>query len=172
MYDFSVLRALRKREGLTIGQVSERSGISVAVISKLERNQSSAELETLYKLGRAFGMTATDLLAMAESPLAHLQESSRYRSGDFSFERVRYSNVTCMHARAKAGARTHRPEVHRDDYEVCWVTEGRIRLSLPHETHELAAGMSLQFDAIQEHSYEALEDTRMTILHLRKDKRF
>lgn len=172
MYDFSVLRTLRKREGMTLGQVSERSGISLAVISKLERNQTSAELETLFKLGRAFGMTATDLLAMAESPLAHLQDSNRYRSGDFGFERVRYANVTCMIARAKAGAATHRPEVHRDEYEVCWILEGRIRLSLPHESHELAAGQSLQFDAIQEHTYEALEDSKILLLHLRKDKRF
>jgi len=56
MYDFTVLRWLRKRESLTIQQVSEQSGVSVAVISKLERNQCTAELETLYKLVRSFGV--------------------------------------------------------------------------------------------------------------------
>ena len=44
MYDFSFLRQLRKRDDLTIGAVSARSGISAAVISKLERNQTRAEL--------------------------------------------------------------------------------------------------------------------------------
>jgi hypothetical protein len=29
-----------------------------------------------------------------------------------------------------------------------------------------------RFDAIQEHTYEALADTRFLILHLRKDKRY
>ena len=47
MYDFSFLRELRKHEGLTIGDVSARSGISAAVISKLERNRSGVELGTL-----------------------------------------------------------------------------------------------------------------------------
>jgi len=37
----------------------------------LERNQQSAELDTLYRLARAFGLSATDLLAMCESELAH-----------------------------------------------------------------------------------------------------
>jgi hypothetical protein len=30
----------------------------------------------------------------------------------------------------------------------------------------------VQFDAIQEHTYAAIEDTRFLILHLRKDKRY
>ncbi|RKX92599.1 MAG: hypothetical protein DRZ90_13690, partial [Spirochaetes bacterium] len=37
-YDFSILRNLRKRSGFTIADVSEKSGVSQAVISKLERN--------------------------------------------------------------------------------------------------------------------------------------
>ena len=37
-YDFSVVRELRQQEGQTLAQLSEASGISVPVISKLERN--------------------------------------------------------------------------------------------------------------------------------------
>ena len=55
MFDFSVLRELRKREGLTIEATSKRSGVSPAVISKLERNQTRAELETLFRISRVFG---------------------------------------------------------------------------------------------------------------------
>ena len=65
MYDFSFLRQLRKRDDLTIGDVSARSGISAAVISKLERNQTRAELETLFKLSRVFGLTTNELVALA-----------------------------------------------------------------------------------------------------------
>ena len=169
MYDFSVLRNLRKREGMTIGNVSERSGVSVAVISKLERNQSSAELETLYKLSRVFGMTATDLLAMAESPLAHLQYDQTYRSDGFSFKRIRYANFSLFHGQASKGSKIAKPEIHRDDLETCWILEGSIILTLPNEYYELKAGESIQFDAIQEHTYEALEDCRLLLLHLRKE---
>lgn len=171
-FDFSVLRRLREQRELTLAALSAESGVSVAVISKLERNQQSAELDTLYRLGRAFGLSATDLLALAESPLAHRTGEKSYRSGDFRFRQIRYANVVGLLGSAPAGAKVSRPEIHHDDTEVCWVTEGKLRLTLPHEECILEAGESIQFDAIQQHTYEALADSQFVILHLRKDKRY
>lgn len=172
MYDFSVLRDLRKRAGLTIAQVSERSRISTAVISKLERNQTRAEINTLFRLGRVFGMTAAELLALAESRLAHRKEADTYRVNGFTFTRIEYANVRCMIGRAPAGAVLSRPEIHRDDHEVCWVLKGLLRVNLPHEHHELGPGEALQFDAIFEHGYEVVQDCEVLLLHLVKAKRF
>lgn len=171
-FDFSVLRRLREQHELTLAALSEASGVSLGVISKLERNQQSAELDTLYRLARAFGLSATDLLAMAESPLAHRTAEKPYRSGEFRFRQVRYANVVALLGSAPAGARVNRPEIHHDDTEVCWVTAGKLRLSLPHEQCVLEAGESIQFDAIQQHTYEALADSEFIILHVRKDKRY
>lgn len=171
-FDFSVVRSLREQRELTLAQLSSASGVSVAVISKLERNQQSAELDTIYRLARAFGLSATDLLALAESPLAHRTGEKAYRSGDFKFRQIRYANVVGLLGSAPAGAKVSRPEIHHDDTEVCWVTEGKLRLTLPHEEVLLEAGESIQFDAIQQHTYEALADSQFVILHLRKEKRY
>ena len=172
MLDFSVLRHLRKRESLTIEEVSRLSGVSPAVISKPERNKSSAELETLFRLSRVFGLNTADLLGLAESRTAHQKKSKEHVSGGFTFQRVDYANVECFHGFASKGARISRPEVHQDDYEVCWVLNGAVRIVLPQETHELRENDSLQFDALLEHTYEALEDSELMILHLSKGKRF
>jgi len=172
MYDFSVLRALRKRESLTIRDVSQRSGISPAVISKLERNRTRAELETLFRLSRVFGMNAADLLGLAESRTAQKKKGDAHHVGAFRFEEVAYANVRCLRGSAPAGARVSRPEIHQDDYEVCWILDGAMRIRLPGETHELTKGEALQFDAILEHTYEALADSSFIILHLAKEKRF
>ncbi len=171
-FDFSVLRTLRRQHDMTLQALSERSGVSLAVISKLERNQQQPALDTLYSLSRAFGVSATDLLAMAESSLAHRTREKSHAAGQFKFREIRYANAVALLGEAPAGAAISRPEVHHDDTEVCWVWEGRLRLSLPHETFELKSGQSIQFDAIQEHTYAALDDTRFLILHLRKDKRY
>ena len=172
MFDFSVVRELRKREGMNIAELSRRSGVSSAVISKLERNQTQAELETLFKLSRVLGINVTDIVALAESRTAHRENATEHESGGFRFQEIRYGNIRCLFGHARAGARVSRPEVHRDDYEVCWVLRGRIQFSLPNETHELASGCALQFDAILDHTYEAMEDSEMLILHIRKDNRF
>lgn len=172
IYDFSVLRGLRKREGLTIGQVAERSGVSTAVISKLERNQTTAELETLYKLARVFQMSASDLIGLAEARLAHKIDSTRYEHDGFDFEKISYANASCFYGHANKGAEVKRPEIHHDDFEICWVVEGSIELSLPSEKQIISAGSAIQFDAILEHSYQALEDSKFIIMHIRKDNRF
>jgi transcriptional regulator with XRE-family HTH domain len=171
-FDFSVIRRLREQHHLTLADLSARSRVSVPVISKLERNQTRAELDTLFRLARAFGLSATDLLAMSESSLAHCVDESGYRSGQFTFRQVRFANVVALLGEAPAGASVKRPEIHHDDNELCWILSGRLKLTLPHETVELAAGRSIQFDAILEHAYEALSDCRFVILHLRKDKRY
>ena len=172
MYDFTVLREMRKKEGLTIGDVSQTSGVSSAVISKLERNQTKAELETLYKLGRVFGISATDLISLAESRLSHCKQSVSYQSGGYHFQKIEYANLRCFLAEAPKGTKLSKPEIHRDDYEFCWVLEGSIDIKLPHESVNLKAGQSVQFDAIQEHTYEALEDSKILIIHLKKENRF
>ncbi len=172
MFDFSVLRELRKREGLTIEATSKRSGVSPAVISKLERNQTRAELETLFRISRVFGLNTTDLISLAESRTAQKTSSSEYVSNEFTFQKITYSNIEAYHGFGATGAHVSRPEIHHDDYEVCWVLKGSVRISLPQETHALQVGDALQFDAALEHTYEALDDCEMIILHLKKEKRF
>jgi transcriptional regulator with XRE-family HTH domain len=172
MYDFTVVRQLRKRDGLTIEALSKRTGISPAVISKLERNQTSAELATLFSISRAFGINTTDLLQLAESRTGHRKHETSHKSGSFTFREITYSNVRALIGEASAGGKVSNPEIHHDDYEVCWVLEGHVRVILPNEQHNLQAGQCVQFDAILEHTYEVIEDCRVLIMHLKKTKRF
>jgi len=172
MYDFSILRDLRKRSGLNIADVSARSGVSAAVISKLERNQNVANLETLFKLGRVFDMNPSDLMRLAESRSPHRKRATRHASDGFQFTEIEYGNMSCLHGVAPAGSRVSRPEIHHDDFEMCWVLSGKLAFYLPNESHELTAGCAIQFDALMEHSYEAVTDCEIVIVHIRKDKRF
>lgn len=170
--DFSVVRELRKRHGMTLGEVAERSGVSSAVLSKLERNRSVCEIDTLYRVARVFGLSSSDLLGLAENCTAYLKRESEYVSGPFKFSRITFDGVACFEATARAGERLTKPEAHGEEFEVCWVKSGRIRIQLPREQHTLGPGDALKFDAVLEHTYEILEDARLIILHLRKEHRF
>lgn len=172
MYDFSILRDLRKRENLNIADLSEKSGVSASVISKLERNQCIAELETIFRLAKVFGITASDLIALAENRTAHQCAATKHVSDGFVFSEIAYKNLKCLHGKAPAGAKVSRPHLHRDDYELCWVLSGKLKFYLPNEKYELSAGDSIQFDALLAHTYEAVEKCEIIIIHLRKDNRF
>ena len=171
-FDFSVVRDFRRRAGMTIAELSAQTGVSTAVISKLERNQTVAELGTLLRLARAFGMNVTDLLALAESRTAHASHERSHRSGGFHFQEVRYANCRLLMGHGQAGGKVSQPKVHQDDFEICWVLKGRIRITLPSEQHVMESGDCLQFDAILPHTYEILEDCRIAVAHLRKSNRF
>ena len=170
--NFSILRELRKQHDLSIAQLSERSGVAASVISKLERNCHTAEMETLFRLARVFGITLSDFISLAENRTSHRVNSERYASGDFIFDRVDYGNMWAMHAVAHAGAKLSAPSLHRDDYELFWVLKGQVRFTLPGEVYELSAGESIQFDALLPHTCEALTDCEIIITHLKKGKRF
>lgn len=172
MYRFAVVRDLRKRDGLTIADLSKKTGISPAVISKLERNQAVAGLGTLFRLARAFGITSAELLALVESRTAQCKKETERIAGDFHFRQIEFANSKCFYAEAPKGAQRSSPDAHRDDYETCWVLAGALKVVLPYEMHILKTGDCLQFDALFEHTYEALEDCRIIIQHIHKQKRF
>ena len=171
-WDFGVLRQLRRQLDWSIADLSERSGVAASVISKLERNWNKAELETLYKLSQAFSMNLSDLLALAEKRTAQQVAEQDYCSDGFSFRRVSYGNIRCMIASAPTGARLCKPSVHKEDSEMCWVQEGVVEIFVAGHRYKLEKGMSLQFDALLDHEYNVLEDCKLIITHLKKNKRF
>ncbi len=170
--DFGVLRELRKQENWSIADLSERCGVAASVISKLERNQSIAELDTLLRIARAFNLTLSDLIHLVERRVAHRVAEEAYDSDGFSFRRVRFQNLNCMQATAPRGARLSKPSLHRDDYELCWVQSGEVEITLAEEKYRVKTGEALQFDALVPHTYEAREECKLTIVHIRKGKRF
>lgn len=171
LYDFSVLRELRRHEGLSIAEVSVQSGVSPAVISKLERNQTLANLDTLYRIARVFGMTPSDLLALTESPSAHRRVATEHVNHGIRFQEISYGNLRCLMGHAPAGSATEKPQIHSDDFEICWVISGRVVFRLPHEELVLVAGDAIQFDGVLDHRYEAVEESRFLLIHLQKPNR-
>ena len=170
-YDFTILRSLRKTQAYTIADVAENSGISTAVISRIERNQAMPELETLARLAKVFGMSATDLLGLAENRLAQVTTAQHYHSGGFEFQNINFLNLQVFMGEAPAGAKASRPEVHHNDIEMCWVIAGSIELLVGPDRYVLKEGEAIQFDAMLKHEYRALQDCKLLTLHLHKGKR-
>ena len=54
------LRARRKECDLTLKQTARRTGLSVSLLSQIERAESSASVSSLYKLARAFDCSLTE----------------------------------------------------------------------------------------------------------------
>ncbi len=55
------MRGLRKDRGLTLKQMARRTGLSVSLLSQIERAESSASISSLYKIATALDVRIQDL---------------------------------------------------------------------------------------------------------------
>ncbi|MBP2232208.1 transcriptional regulator with XRE-family HTH domain [Azospirillum agricola] len=84
------IRIERERRGWSLADLSNRSGVSRAMISKIEREESSPTAALLGRLSAAFGVTLSQLLASAEGGggrLARLAEQERWTDPATGFQR-------------------------------------------------------------------------------------
>ena len=59
----AAIRELRKKRTLTLKQLAKRTGLSVSLLSQIERAESSASVTSLYKIAHALKIRLTELFA-------------------------------------------------------------------------------------------------------------
>jgi transcriptional regulator with XRE-family HTH domain len=59
----AAIKEQRQRHGLTIAQMSEQTGISRGMLSKIENGQTSAGMDTLGRIARALGVSMSMLFS-------------------------------------------------------------------------------------------------------------
>lgn len=64
----NTIRELRQQHGLTISEVSEKSGISKGMLSKIENALTATSLETLVKITNALGISMATIFRHYNSP--------------------------------------------------------------------------------------------------------
>ena len=57
----SAIREKRKQLGLTLSNMSYRTGVSLGYLSQIELGKNSASIETLYRICLALGMKMSEL---------------------------------------------------------------------------------------------------------------
>jgi len=68
---------------------------------------------------------------------AHAQRATEasHVGGQFVFREIQYANVRVLFGAAPKGRKWSRPEIHRDEHEVCWVPDRQLSIALPHEQY-------------------------------------
>ncbi len=67
------IKALRAEHGMTLPTLSEKSGLSKGLLSKLENNESSnPSASTLFKLAEAFNLTIADILETEKAQIRRI----------------------------------------------------------------------------------------------------
>ena len=71
------IQRLRKAYNMSLGELSEQSGVAKSIISQIERNETNPTLSTVYRLSRALDTTIDEVLRpeSGEIFLEHQQRS-------------------------------------------------------------------------------------------------
>jgi transcriptional regulator with XRE-family HTH domain len=163
------LRRRRIERQFTLEQLSAKSGVSRAAISKIERGDSSATAPVLGKLAEALDLSISQLVGGPRSePVLFIP---RHRQPVFveeatGFERRSLSpmylgrGIDFVLNRLPPKAKTGPFPSHRQGVEEhLYVTKGRLKVTLDREDHVLETGDFLFYRGDLNHTFENLTNS-------------
>ena len=156
------LRAERAARGWSLIEFAERSGVSRAMISKIERGETQPTAVLLSRLAAALGMTLSELVARAEEDqkrLARHADQPVWTDPETGYVRRAVSPVAggpleLVEVELPAGAEVAQPaESYTLAHHQIWVLDGRLTFREGEVEHDLGPGDCLQLGAPQPCAY-------------------
>jgi transcriptional regulator with XRE-family HTH domain len=161
------IRTLRLKKKMGLVELGKHTGLSPALLSKIERGRLFPTLPTLLRIALVFGVGLEFFFAGArEKPLVavvrqrervRLPERPQARDSAFHFESLDYPAVerrfNAYYAEfLPVGADKRRPHDH-GGAEFIYVLKGNLSVQIGNDEHVLGPGDSIYFDSSIPHSY-------------------
>ncbi|MDQ0318384.1 transcriptional regulator with XRE-family HTH domain [Pararhizobium capsulatum DSM 1112] len=145
------IRLLRQQRGLTLDDLATRSGVSRAMISKVERSEASPTAQLLARLCAALGTTLSRFFATDEapaSPFSRRCDQRQWRDPETGYLRRSVSpegvdsSVDIVDVEFPPGARVvfDPHQIETGTTQHIWLFSGRLNMTLRDEIHVLEAG--------------------------------
>ncbi len=161
------IRSLRLKRSMGLVALGEHSGLSPAMLSKIERGLLHPTLPTLLRIALVFSVGLDHFFAGSrETPVAvvvrrkarlRLPEAASKRDSAYEFESLDFpATERKMNAYSaeffEVAPDKLRPHVH-PGVELLYVVKGTLVVQLGDEQHTLGAGDSMYFDSTVPHTY-------------------
>src|SRR5687768_4759347 len=175
-----LLQGLRKRNGWTLKEMSERSGIPVSTLSKVEHDRLTLTYDKLLQLSQRLGLRMSELFSeqteesasqgMARRSIGAIDNAIRVNTPNYDYyymcpELRRKRMIPVLtHIRAKS-VEEFGELVHHSGEEYIYVLEGAIEVHTEfYETVVLHEGESIYIDSNMGHAYLAAEGCEEAIV--------
>ena len=162
------IRGFRREWGLTLDLLAERSGVSRAMISKLERGEKTPTLLVAAKLAEGLGVSLSQLVGVEERREVVVVPKERrmiMRNPGTGFERQLLSpsfggrGIEFIRNVVPGGSTSGEFPPHRRGVEEYVVVEGgRLRAIIGGEHYLLEEGDALYFEADVTHRFDNAEE--------------
>lgn len=165
----AVLRGIRSRNGWTLKEMSEKSGIPVSTLSKVEHDRLTLSYDKLQQLSRRLGMRMSDLFAesQAGSPpaitarrsLGDLDSAVRVETANYDYyylcTELRRKRMIPVVTKIRAKTSEEFGElVHHPGEEFVYVLRGKVAVNTEfYDQVVLDEGESIYIDSSMGHAY-------------------
>lgn len=158
------LKTLRTGRGLTLDQLADQSGVSRAMISRVERGEASPTAALLARLCSALGVSLSVFFATAgkeASPLVRRADQPVWRDPESGYLRRVVSpsglgaRVDVVEVEFPAGAEVRFPgqQASRSQSQHVWLFKGEMELTVGETVHRLSAGDCLFMNVGDVHGF-------------------
>jgi len=143
------IRAERTERGWTLAELAERSGVSKAMLSRIERDEASPTAALLVRVAAAFGMTLSQLIARAEGQAGQLLAAAAqpsWRDPETGYVRRHLSPLgenalDLIHVELPAGAEVALPAAsYSFIHQLIWLISGRLDFHEGETVYEMHPG--------------------------------
>jgi len=161
------VRALREAMGLSLRELALRCGVSSAMLSQVERGETSPTLHVAARIATGLELRLSQLLRLDESGSVTIVRAAERRTGGNVRRGHRYEVLTppipgqraelsvhTLAAGAVTGASDDPPMHEPGSRETALVESGQVVLQCDGRPHALAAGDCVTFDADLPHHFE------------------
>jgi transcriptional regulator with XRE-family HTH domain len=173
----SKLRRLRLRKSMGLVELGRHTGLSPALLSKLERDLMHPTLPTLLRIAMVFSVGLEYFFNPEPKPvLAIVRKKDRLRFPDspdirkvaYYFESLDFPvpnrGLTSYLAEFEPVEEENRRLHEHAGIELLYVLSGRLELRTVDNRHELSEGDSIYFDSSVSHGYRRIGAKRTTAL--------
>jgi len=154
--------AIRRQRGFMLREVAEKTGVSIAMLSMIERGRSNPSIGTLHALADAFGVRMSELLHSIEPPDQHSivrraenQEVIRGASG--VERRIMIDDpergYELAENRYEPGTASARVPLHHHGYEFGLILEGQLEVTMEDHVYVARTGDAIKLDSNRPHRF-------------------
>lgn len=157
------IHALRRERGYTLSQVSKRTGVSIAMLSMIERGHSNPSIGTLHAIADALGVTMSQLfhaIAQAggeESIVRRAAEQEVIRTSSGVERRIILNDpqrgYELAENRYDPGTASAPGPLHHQGFEFGFVLEGELEVTVDGRAHVAHAGDAIRLDSSHAHRF-------------------
>ncbi|HEY8347447.1 MAG TPA: XRE family transcriptional regulator [Symbiobacteriaceae bacterium] len=164
------IRWARTQKGITLQELSERSGLSKGFICQLENDKSSPSLQALEKLASALNVPIAYLFLTPDEKIYVVRKSDRtqYQVGTEGMRvqllSANHRNLKMMIVELQPGTGTGGIDHAHEGEECHLILEGRVRYTQGDESVVLEAGDAVHFNGYLPHRVENIGNTVARVL--------